>query len=130
MSKLSTLISVVEDDEIVRLSTRRLLRSFGYAAEAFSSAADFLASPNLGETACLVSDINMPGMTGIELFQRLKETGRTIPTVLITAYPDDAVRDRVLKEGACCYLLKPFDDKELLRCVRLAIGEIPPPVKP
>ena len=127
MSKVIPLISVVEDDALVRASIRRLMRSFGYTVEAFPSAVDFLAFPRLDETACLIADINMPAMTGIELFRRLVETGRPIPTILITAYPDEAVRTRALNDGVLCYLRKPFDDDELLRCVQLALDGPKPP---
>ena len=127
MSKESSLISIVEDDQFVRGSIRRLMRSFGYTVEAFASAADFLASPRLNETACLIADINMPAMTGLELFRKLIETGRPIPTILITAYPDEAVRTRALNDGVLCYLKKPFRDDDLLRCVQLALDGANPP---
>lgn len=103
------------------------MRSFGYTVEAFASAADFLASPRLNETACLIADINMPAMTGLELFRKLNETARPIPTILITAYPDEAVRTRALKDGVLCYLKKPFRDDVLLRCVQLALDGANPP---
>ena len=119
MVKASSLIAVIENDPFVRASIRRLMRSFGYTVEAFQSASDFLAFPRLDETACLITDINMPEMTGVELFRRLLETGRQIPTILITAYPDDAVRTRALADGVLCYLKKPFDEDVLLRCVHL-----------
>ncbi|HUK07231.1 MAG TPA: response regulator [Stellaceae bacterium] len=121
------MISIVEDDDFVRDSVRRLVRSYGYAVEAFPSAADFLAFPRLDETACLIADINMPAMTGLELFRRLIQAGRQIPTILITAYPDDAVQARALAEGVLCYLRKPFDDHDLLRCVRTAVDGAGPP---
>src|SRR6202041_3536061 len=91
MSKRS-LVSVVEDDQFFRESMRRLMRSLGYRVEAFASAADFLASPNLAETACLIADVNMPAMTGIELYRHHSGTGRTIQTILVTAYPNDVER--------------------------------------
>ena len=122
----SPLISIVEDDQYVRSSIKRLMRSFGYTVEAFPSAADFLASPRLDETACLIADINMPGMTGVELYRRLVKAGHPIPTILITAYPDDAIRARALKDGVLCYLHKPCDDDELLRCVRRALDRVGP----
>jgi FixJ family two-component response regulator len=125
--KASSLIAIVEDDPFVRGSIRRLIRSFGYTVEAFQSANDFLAFPCLDETACLITDINMPEMTGVELFRRLIETGRQIPTILITAYPDDAVRTRALADGALCYLKKPFDEDVLLRCVQEALHRTKPP---
>ena len=121
MDKTLSLISIVEDDPLVRASTRRLMRSFGYTVEDFPSAAEFLSFPRLDETACLIADINMPDMSGVELYHRLIEDGRRIPTILITAYPDDAVRTRALNDGVLCYLKKPFVDDELLRCVRIAL---------
>src|SRR5580658_4787960 len=90
------IVSIVEDDQFFRESMKRLMRSQGYRVEAFSSAADFLASPRLVETACLIADVHMPAMTGIELYRRLIETGHAIPTILVTAYPDDAARSRAL----------------------------------
>jgi FixJ family two-component response regulator len=93
----------------------------GYTVEAFSSAADFLASRLLPETACLIADVNMPGMTGLELHRRLVDAGYAIPTILVTAYPDEVVRDRVLKDGVVCYLSKPVDDNHLERCLHSAL---------
>ena len=121
MAKESSLISIVDDDEFVRASLRGLLRSLGYTVEAFSSAAEFLAFPRLDAIACLITDINMPAITGIELFRMLIKEGRPIPTILITAYPNDAARTRALNDGVLCYLEKPFDDNELMRCVQRAL---------
>jgi FixJ family two-component response regulator len=121
------LIAIVEDDEFFRASMRRLMRSLGYTVEAFPSADDFLASCRLDETACLIADIHMPGMTGIELYGRLIEAGRDIPTILVTAYPDEATRARALKDGVVCYLLKPFDDNDLMDCIRKAVKGGKPP---
>ena len=100
------LIVIVEDDEFFRESMRRLMRSLGYIVEACPSAADFLASRRLGETACLIADIHMPGMTGVELYARLIEAGNKIPTIFVTAYPDEATRVRALKDGIVGYLLQ------------------------
>ena len=121
------LISIVEDDELFRESMRRLLRSLGYAVEAFSSAANFLASRTLDKTACLITDIHMPAMTGRELHARLIELGHKIPTILVTAYPDEAARSRALRDGVVYYLRKPFDDNDLADCIRKAIegGKLP-----
>ena len=116
-----TLISIVEDDQPFRESMRKLLMSLGYTVEAFASAADFLASPLLPQTACLVSDVQMPGMTGVELHRCLLDAGYLIPTILVTAYPDEAVRKRALKSGVVCYLSKPVDDEHLERCLRSAL---------
>jgi FixJ family two-component response regulator len=115
------LISIVEDDELFRDSMRRLLRSLGYTVEAFPSAASFLASRSLDETACLITDIHMPAMTGCELYARLIELGHKIPTILVTAYSNEAVLSRALKDGIVCFLRKPFDDNDLADCVQNAI---------
>jgi FixJ family two-component response regulator len=121
------LISVVEDDRFFRESMGRLMRSLGYSVEAFPSAADFLASPRLAETACLIADVHMPAMTGIELYRRLIDGGQAIPTILVTAYPNDIDRARVLNDGVVCYLRKPVDEQNLIRCLRAALtsGEQP-----
>ena len=115
------LVSVVEDDQYFRESMRRLMRSLGYNVEAFSSAADFLASPRLIETTCLIADVHMPAMTGVELHRHLIEAGYTIPTILVTAYPNDVDRTRALNEGVVCYLRKPVDEQHLIRCLRAAL---------
>jgi FixJ family two-component response regulator len=120
MSKAS-LVSIVEDDQFFRESMRRLMRSLGYSAEAFPSAADFLASPRLVETACLIADVHMPAMTGLQLYKHLIDAGYAIPTILVTAYPDDDVRARVLNDGVVCYIRKPVDEKHLMRCLRAAL---------
>lgn len=115
------LISIVDDDESFREAMTSLMRSLGFEVEAFSSAEDFLASPRLGKTSCLIADVHMPGMTGIDLQRHLVASGRTIPVILITAYPDDNVRARALAAGVICYLSKTFDDDALLSFVRSAL---------
>ncbi len=119
----ASLISVVEDDRFFRESMRRLMRSLGYSVEAFPSAADFLASPRLAETACLIADVHMPAMTGLELHRHLIEAGHAIPTILVTAYPDDDVTARALKDGVVCYLRKPVDEEHLMQCLRAALRQ-------
>jgi FixJ family two-component response regulator len=119
MKKL--LVSIVEDDQFFRESMGRLMRSLGYAVEAFPSAADFLESPRLVETACLIADIHMPAMTGLELHRRLVSTGHAIPTILVTAFPNDADRARASNDGVVCYLRKPVDEEHLTRCLRAAL---------
>ena len=116
-----TLVSVVDDDRFCRESMCRLLRSLGYTADAFSSAAEFLASPRLVETACLIADIHMPAMSGLELYRRLIDTGQAIPTILVTAFPNDVDRARALNDGVMCYLRKPVDEEHLTRYVRDAL---------
>ncbi|MDL2410684.1 response regulator [Rhizobium calliandrae] len=120
-----TLISVVDDDEPYRDSMRKLITLLGYTVEAFSSAADFLRSRHLPDTACLIADVHMPGMNGIELHQHLVDAGHAIPTILVTAYPDEVVRDRALKAGILSYLSKPVDDEHLERCLRSALQPRP-----
>jgi FixJ family two-component response regulator len=116
-----TLISIVDDDRLYRESMRKLVVLMGYTVEAFPSAADFLASRLLPETTCLIADVHMPGMTGVELHRHLVDAGYTIPTILVTAYPDEVVRDRALKDGVVCYLSKPVDDDHLEQCLRSAL---------
>ena len=115
------LVSVVEDDQFFRDSMGRLMRSMGYAVESFPSAADFLASPRLAETDCLIADVHMPAMTGIELYKHLVDAESAIPTILVTAYPNDTDRARALNDGIICYLRKPVDEQDLKRCLRLAL---------
>jgi CheY-like chemotaxis protein len=123
----ASLISLVEDDQLFRESMGRLMRSLGYSVEAFPSAADFLASPRLAETACLIADVHMPAMTGIDLYRHLIEAGHAVPTILVTAYPDDADRSRALNDGVICYLRKPVDETRLLQCLRVALRSGEPP---
>lgn len=116
------LISIVDDDQSFRDSMRRLLRSHGYTVAAFPSAAEFLASTQLPATACLVADVHMPAMTGAELYQHLVATGHAIPTILITAYPEDGVRQRMLSLGVRGYLHKPLDESVLIDCLHRAFA--------
>jgi FixJ family two-component response regulator len=117
------LVSVVDDDESVRESLPDLLRELGYGAQAFSSAEDFLASDCVMKTACLVLDITMPGMSGPELQQELMRRGQAIPIVFITARRDEALRLRLIKQGAVECLFKPFDDKAVIAALNLAFGK-------
>jgi FixJ family two-component response regulator len=118
-----SLISIVDDDQAFRDSMRRLLKSMGYSVAVFPSAAEFLASHKLTVTACLVADVQMPAMTGVELYERLIEMGQAIPTILITAYPDDVVQERMLRLGVACYLRKPFEEAALIDCLRSAVTQ-------
>ena len=117
----TSLVLVVEDDQYFRDSMRRLMKSLGYNVETFSSAANFLASPRLIETTCLIADVHMPAMTGVELHRHLIKVGYAIPTILVTAYPDDVDRARALNNGVVCYLRKPVDEQHLIRCLRAAL---------
>ncbi len=115
------MISIVDDDESVRDATASLMRAAGYAPKAFPGATDFLNSADVKETKFLIADVQMPGMTGIELHDRLVGAGMRIPTVLITAYPDARLRQRALQAGVVGYLTKPFDETELLECIETAL---------
>ncbi|HWX26302.1 MAG TPA: response regulator [Steroidobacteraceae bacterium] len=115
------LVSIVEDDRFFRESMERLMRSLGYITEAFASAADFLSSPRLAETACLIADVHMPEMTGVALHRHLVRAGHAIPTILVTAYPTDVERAGALNDGIVCYLRKPVDEQHLKRCLRAAL---------
>ena len=120
------LISIVDDDQSFRESMHQLVMLLGYTVEAFPSAADFLASRLLPETACLVADVQMPGMTGVELHRHLVDVGYAIPTILVTAYPDEAIRDQALRDGIVCFLSKPVDADRLDRCLRSALKPVTP----
>jgi len=122
-------IAVVEDNEPLRESMQKLITLLGYTVVDFPSAASFLASPFVLRTACLVADVNMPGMTGPELYRHLKYTGHKIPTILVTAFPDELVRNRSLKDGVHCYLCKPVDDDHLEKCLGSALKPAEPPVQ-
>jgi len=97
------------------------MRSIGLAAQAFSSGEEFLRSPELSRTGCLVVDFDMPKMSGLDLHNNLSLLGKEIPTVLITAYPSDDIRARALQAGIICYLPKPFDESDLLNCIQTAL---------
>jgi FixJ family two-component response regulator len=116
------LIAIVDDDSSVREGVTDLLNSMGFDTETFESPEDFLASDLLASTACLITDGRMSGMTGFELHGRLVASGKRIPTILITAFPEATDRARALREGMCCYLPKPFNDNDLLACLRSAIA--------
>jgi FixJ family two-component response regulator len=115
------MISIVDDDEQARESTMDLVKSMGFYATAFQCAEDFLKSSQLRDTSCLIADMKMPGMTGLDLHIRLVDLGNIIPTILITAFPNDRDRTRARHAGVTCYLAKPFDAEELSACVRSAV---------
>jgi FixJ family two-component response regulator len=121
MTITRSLVSVVDDDESVRESLPDLLREFGYAARTFSSAEEFLGSDCVDQTRCLMLDIGMPGMTGPDLQRELKLRGQQIPIVFITAHKDEAIRTRVLEEGAVECLFKPFSDTAVLEALNTAL---------
>ena len=116
------LVAIVDDDQSVQLALKDLLESAGLSARCFGSAEEFLETDGRGEIACLVTDVSMPGMSGLELQAKLKAEGSRIPIIFITAHGDAKVKSRAMKAGAVVFLSKPFDDEVLLDNVRTALG--------
>jgi FixJ family two-component response regulator len=114
------MISIVDDDESVRDATEGLINSLGYPAATFASAEEFLNSDRVNDTTCLITDVQMPGLSGIELQRRLIAQGCTIPTIFVTAFPDERTRERALTAGAVGYLSKPFREESLIKCLDTA----------
>ena len=115
------LISVVDDDASVRSATVDLLASVGFVCEAFASAETYLESDAAARTSCLILDVRMPGLNGLELQRLLTDQGRVVPIIFITSFPDERVRRQAIKAGAICYLSKPYSEEELLSCICLAL---------
>ena len=115
------LISIVDDDESVRRTTTLLIESFGFRAAAFESAETFLRSGHLHDTSCLIVDVQMPGMNGLQLQSHLAASGRGIPIIFITAYESQDSRQRAMQAGAAAFLGKPFSDEQLLQLIRSAL---------
>jgi FixJ family two-component response regulator len=120
---LSTLsvISVIDDDASVRVATNNLLRSHGYTVHTFASAEEFLRSAHLNDTSCVIADVQMPAMSGVELLTLMRTQGYGVPFIFITAFPDESVRARALKAGAICFLAKPFAAPTLIKCLGTAL---------
>jgi FixJ family two-component response regulator len=118
---LSTVISVIDDDASVRAATNNLLSSHGYMVHTFASAEDFLQSAHNDESACVVADIQMSGMSGLDLLTHVRKRGNEVPFVFITAFPDEGVRARALRAGAICFLAKPFTAPVLIGCIETAL---------
>jgi FixJ family two-component response regulator len=114
-------ISIVDDDEAVRLALRSLVRSLGYASKVFASAEEFLESSYLNETSCLISDVQMPGMNGIELQSRLKRLDCNAPVIFVTAFPDERNRALALSGGAIGFLEKPFEGRIMVQLIQAAL---------
>jgi FixJ family two-component response regulator len=115
------MIAVIDDDSTVRSGVAFLLKSFGYTAATFESAEDFLRSGSLSETSCVITDIKMPGMSGVELQERLISFGCRFPIIFMTAFPEESVRSHVLSAGAHCFLTKPCEPQSLINCVVSAL---------
>jgi FixJ family two-component response regulator len=116
-------ISIVDDDESVRVATKDLVRSLGYATATFSSAEEFLRSSRLDDTACLITDLQMPGMSGLELQRRLLARGCSLPIIFMTAFPEARSRAQALAAGALGFLSKPLDDELLVSYLGEALSE-------
>jgi FixJ family two-component response regulator len=114
-------ISIIDDDESVRVATQRLVRSLGFTAHTFACPEEFLQSPRLNDSSCLIADVQMPGMSGVELQSLLTARGNRTPIIFITAFPDEKIRTRALEGGAICFLSKPFDGSTLIRCLDAAL---------
>jgi FixJ family two-component response regulator len=115
------MIAIVDDDDVVREAMKFLMRSFGYQASTFGSADEFLNSNQVHDTSCLITDVQMPGLSGIELQDRLVARGHRIPIIFITAYSDENVRIRAMKAGALAFLIKPIDPHHLVEHLEKAL---------
>jgi FixJ family two-component response regulator len=118
-----TVISIIDDDASVRAATENLLSSHGYLVRTFASAEEFLQSPHSHDSACVVADVQMPVMSGLELLLHLRAQGHNLPFIFITAFPEDSVRAQALKAGAMGFLAKPFAAPALIKCVATALGQ-------
>jgi FixJ family two-component response regulator len=124
LSALSV-ISVIDDDASVRAATDNLLSSHGYLVDTFSSAEEFLRSPRLNDSSCVITDVQMSAMSGLDLFTHLRAQGYAPPFIFITAFPEESVRARALKAGAICFLAKPFAGPALINCLEAALNQHP-----
>jgi FixJ family two-component response regulator len=115
------MIAIVDDDRSVREAAKTLIGSLGYATATFASAEEFLRSGHLRDTACLISDVQMPGMSGVDLQEHLTANGHSTPVIFVTAYPEESVRARALNAGAFGFLSKPFTEESLIECLDRAL---------
>jgi FixJ family two-component response regulator len=122
VTNVPAVISIVDDDESFRRATAGLISSLGYTVAAFGSAEEFLSSGRLKDTACLISDLHMPGMSGVELHDRLASEGHAVPVIFVTAYSASKTGGRALASGALCLLDKPFSEEKLIACLKRALG--------
>ena len=116
------IVSIIDDDISVRVAVADIVRSMDLTAKSFASGQDFLSANSLADTACIVADVQMPGISGIELQQSLTAKGLKIPMIFITAYPDERVRDKALDGGAICFLNKPFGGPAIIECIERALS--------
>jgi FixJ family two-component response regulator len=120
---LKAIVSIIDDDEVVRNSIQTLLQSLGYNVHTFASAEDFLTSRQLHQTSCVISDVQMPGLSGIELEAVLRTEGYRIPVILVTGHPDELIRDRARRAGEASFLSKPVGEANLIRCLDRALKD-------
>jgi FixJ family two-component response regulator len=118
-----SVISVIDDDASIRAATNNLLSSHGYSVHTFESAEDFLQSVHQGESSCVVADVQMSGMSGLDLLTHLRTRANDVPFIFITAFPDESVRARALKAGAISFLSKPFAGPVLINCIEIALKQ-------
>jgi FixJ family two-component response regulator len=119
----SALISIIDDDRSVREAIQGLIRSLGYATVAFGSAEDYLDSGRIGDTACIITDLQMQGLSGIDLQRRLIADGHRTPMIFVTAFPSDRLRKQALDAGAFGFLSKPFEESSLITCIDKALQQ-------
>lgn len=117
------LISIIDDDETVREATADLVVALGYFARTYASAEQFLESGKIADTSCIVTDVQMPGLNGLELQQRLLAEGHHCPIIFITAFPKDSARQKALDAGAVSFLTKPFEESSLINSLKLALAQ-------
>jgi len=122
LSVKAPVIAIVDDDEAVCIGMTSLVRSLGYDVQTYGSAEDFLGSEGRDDTACLISDVQMPGLGGLELQKILGAEGRRLPIIFITAFPDTHARQVAMDAGALCFLSKPFDGEALIQCLEKALN--------
>jgi FixJ family two-component response regulator len=112
------MISIIDDDVCAREATEHVIRSSGYTVATYASAEDFLSSEHINDTSCLIADVHLPGLSGVELYHRLRADGFAVPTIFVTGHPDETTRTQALAAGAVAFLSKPFGKKILLDCVK------------
>jgi FixJ family two-component response regulator len=117
-----SVISVIDDDASVRAAANNLLSSHGYLVHAFASAEEFLQSARLDDSSCVIADVQMPAMSGLDLLTHMRAKGYALPFIFITAFPEENVRARALKAGAICFLAKPFAGPALINCIETALN--------
>jgi FixJ family two-component response regulator len=115
------MISIIDDDVCAREATAGVVRSLGYAFATYASAEDFLGSDHVNDTSCLITDMHLPGLSGLELYQRLRAKGFAVPTIFVTGHPDDTTRTQALSAGAVAFLSKPFGKKAMHDCLKAAL---------